>query len=88
VLVKPAIEEPPASNLLITTTKGRQVSFDLRSQGAASGPMALWCSRDRASSNRMKGRSPRAASAGTERDGGIRPGNAGSDPAAERAPGR
>ncbi len=34
VLVKPVVEEPAESNLLITTMKGRQVSFVLRSQGA------------------------------------------------------
>jgi hypothetical protein len=36
VLVKPVVEEPAESNLLVTTTKGRQVSFILRSEGAGS----------------------------------------------------
>ena len=36
VLVKPIVEEPAQSNLLVTTTKGRQVSFVLRSEGAES----------------------------------------------------
>lgn len=36
VLVKPVVEEPAESNLLVTTTKGRQVSFVLRSEGAGS----------------------------------------------------
>jgi hypothetical protein len=37
VLVKPVVDEPAESNLLVTTTKGRQVSFVLRSQGMNSG---------------------------------------------------
>lgn len=36
VLVKPVVEEPAESNLLVTTRKGRQVSFVLRSEGAGS----------------------------------------------------
>ena len=36
VLVKPVVEEPAESNLLVTTTRGRQVSFVLRSEGAGS----------------------------------------------------
>src|ERR1700747_3519317 len=33
VFVKPTVEERAESNLLVTTTKGRQVSFVLRSDG-------------------------------------------------------
>ena len=33
VLVKPVVEEPAESNLLVTTTTGRQASFVLRSEG-------------------------------------------------------
>jgi hypothetical protein len=33
VLVKPVVDEPAESNLLVTTTNGRQVSFVLRSNG-------------------------------------------------------
>ena len=33
VLVKPVVDEPAESNLLVTTTNGRQVSFVLRSDG-------------------------------------------------------
>ena len=36
VFVKPAVEERAESNLLVTTTKGRQVSFVLRSDGGQS----------------------------------------------------
>jgi hypothetical protein len=36
VLVKPVVEEPAESNLLVTTTRGRQASFVLRSEGAGS----------------------------------------------------
>lgn len=36
VLVKPVVEEPAESNLLVTTTRGRQVSFVLRSEGLGS----------------------------------------------------
>ena len=36
VLVKPVVDEPAESNLLVTTTNGRQVSFLLRSEGANS----------------------------------------------------
>jgi type IV secretory pathway VirB9-like protein len=41
VLVKPVVEEPVESNLLVTTTKGRQVSFVLRSEG---GGRSQWIS--------------------------------------------
>lgn len=34
VLVKPTVDQPAESNLLVTTTKGRQISFVLRSEGA------------------------------------------------------
>jgi hypothetical protein len=36
VLVKPVVDEPAESNLLVTTTKGRQVSFVLHSDGVNS----------------------------------------------------
>lgn len=36
VLVKPVVEEPAESNLLVTTTRGRQASFVLRSAGVGS----------------------------------------------------
>jgi len=36
VLVKPVVDAPAESNLLVTTTNGRQVSFVLRSEGANS----------------------------------------------------
>lgn len=36
VLVKPTVDEPAESNLLVTTTKGRQISFVLRSEGTGS----------------------------------------------------
>jgi hypothetical protein len=36
VLVKPMVEDAAESNLLVTTVKGRQVSFVLRSEGAGS----------------------------------------------------
>ena len=39
VFVKPVVEERVESNLLVTTTKGRQVSFVLRSEGARSTPV-------------------------------------------------
>ena len=39
VFVKPVVEEPAESNLLVTTTKGRQVSFVLRSEGRGSKPV-------------------------------------------------
>jgi hypothetical protein len=39
VLVKPVVEEPAESNLLVTTVKGRQVSFVLRSEGSGSQPV-------------------------------------------------
>ena len=39
VLVKPISEEPVESNLLVTTIKGRQVSFVLRSEGSGSQPV-------------------------------------------------
>ena len=39
VLVKPVVEEPVESNLLVTTIKGRQVSFVLRSEGGGSKPV-------------------------------------------------
>lgn len=39
VLVKPVVAEPSESNLLITTIKGRQVSFVLRSEGSGSQPV-------------------------------------------------
>jgi hypothetical protein len=39
VFVKPVVEEPAESNLLITTVKGRQVSFVLRSEGGGSKPV-------------------------------------------------
>jgi hypothetical protein len=35
VFVKPTVEERAESNLLVTTNKGRQVSFVLRSEGAS-----------------------------------------------------
>ncbi len=39
VLVKPVVEEPAESNLLVTTVRGQQVSFVLRSEGAAAKPV-------------------------------------------------
>ncbi len=39
VFVKPVVEEPAESNLLVTTIKGRQVSFVLRSEGGGSKPV-------------------------------------------------
>ena len=39
VLVKPVVEEATESNLLVTTVKGRQVSFVLRSEGAGAKPV-------------------------------------------------
>ena len=39
VFVKPVVEEPAESNLLVTTIKGRQVSFVLRSEGPGSKPV-------------------------------------------------
>ena len=39
VLVKPVVEEVAESNLLVTTVKGRQVSFVLRSEGAGARPV-------------------------------------------------
>ncbi len=39
VLVKPVVDEPAESNLLVTTAKGRQVSFALRSDGGSSRPV-------------------------------------------------
>ena len=39
VIVKPVVEEEAESNLLITTTKGRQVSFLLRSEGRVRKPV-------------------------------------------------
>jgi hypothetical protein len=39
VFVKPVVEEPAESNLLVTTIKGRQVSFVLRSEGGGSRPV-------------------------------------------------
>lgn len=39
VTVKPVVEEAAESNLLVTTSKGRQVSFVLRSRGNGSGPV-------------------------------------------------
>jgi hypothetical protein len=39
VFVKPVVEEPAESNLLVTTIKGRQVSFVLRSEGDGSRPV-------------------------------------------------
>jgi hypothetical protein len=39
VLVKPAVEEAAESNLLVTTVKGRQVSFVLRSEGTEARPV-------------------------------------------------
>jgi hypothetical protein len=39
VLVKPVVEEAAESNLLVTTVKGRQVSFVLRSEGSGSQPV-------------------------------------------------
>lgn len=39
VLVKPVVEEPAESNLLVTTVKGRQVSFVLKSEGATDHPV-------------------------------------------------
>lgn len=39
VLVKPVVEEPAESNLLVTTIRGRQVSFVLRSEGGGSQPV-------------------------------------------------
>jgi hypothetical protein len=39
VLVKPVVEEVAESNLLVTTIKGRQVSFVLRSEGSGAQPV-------------------------------------------------
>lgn len=39
VFVKPVVEEPAESNLLVTTIKGRQASFVLRSEGGGSKPV-------------------------------------------------
>lgn len=39
VLVKPIVEEPAESNLLVTTVRRRQVSFVLRSAGGAAKPV-------------------------------------------------
>ena len=39
VLVKPVVEEPAESNLLVTTVRGRQVSFVLRSEGDTAKPV-------------------------------------------------
>ena len=39
VLVKPVVEEAAESNLLVTTVKGHQVSFVLRSEGAGARPV-------------------------------------------------
>ncbi len=39
VLVKPVVEDPAESNLLVTTIKGRQVSFVLRSEGSGARPI-------------------------------------------------
>jgi len=39
VLVKPVVEDPAESNLLITTVKGRQISFVLRSEGRGTQPV-------------------------------------------------
>jgi hypothetical protein len=39
VLVKPVVEEATESNLLVTTVRGRQVSFVLRSEGVGSRPV-------------------------------------------------
>ena len=39
VLVKPVVEESAESNLLVTTVRGRQVSFVLRSEGDAAKPV-------------------------------------------------
>ncbi len=39
VVVKPVVEEAVESNLLVTTVKGRQVSFVLRSRGNGTGPV-------------------------------------------------
>jgi hypothetical protein len=39
VLVKPIVEEGAESNLLVTTVKGRQVSFVVRSEGGKSRPV-------------------------------------------------
>ena len=39
VLVKPVVEEAAESNLLVTTVKGRQVSFVLRNEGAGAHPV-------------------------------------------------
>jgi hypothetical protein len=41
VFVKPVVEEPAESNLLVTTIKGRPVSFVLRSEGGGSRPVDL-----------------------------------------------
>lgn len=38
VLVKPVVEEPAETNLLVTTVSGVQASFTLRSEGASSSP--------------------------------------------------
>jgi hypothetical protein len=39
VFIKPVVEEPSESNLLVTTIKGRQVSFVLRSEAGGSRPV-------------------------------------------------
>jgi hypothetical protein len=39
VLVKPVVEEPAESNLLVTTVRGRQISFVLRSDARGSPPV-------------------------------------------------
>jgi hypothetical protein len=39
VFVKPVVEGPAESNLLVTTIKGRQISFVLRSEGEGSRPV-------------------------------------------------
>jgi len=39
VLVKPVVEEAAESNLLVTTVKGRQVSFVVRSEGGGARPV-------------------------------------------------
>lgn len=39
VVIKPVVEEAAESNLLVTTVKGKQVSFILRSRGSGLGPV-------------------------------------------------
>ena len=39
VFVKPVLEDPAESNLLVTTIKGRQINFVLRSEGEGSRPV-------------------------------------------------